>query len=615
MRLTSFAGIAPKIDPQDTGPQQAVIAENCDLYGARIDPHPGLGLAGSVVNVLGQPMTGEIATLYRTQRVWVGFDRHTTVVPDPAERAGPGSFLYVEDGKLWRSSPAWVVAGRAPVQVGIQWPLAPPSAAVVNGTAMTFPAPACPTNPLPLNPACAPGSDAPEARAYILTYVTAHSEESGPSKPSAVVSVANGKAVALVDPNTPPPNAAFRRWYRSVSNADGKAVWLLAGETPIGQPGFVDNVHPLALGGPLETEDHLPPPNCLEGVAVLGDSSIAVWVGSQFWVSEPRLPHAFPPTWRKQVRFPIVHMQGVTDFLEGDETFLGYITTAGSPYYVAGAIPERMNVREYAAWEPAANPRAHTLCEGGLLYASLHGLVYLSGSTVESILSAENTDLEWQGFDPGRLHLHHWNGRVWGFSPMRSFVFPLSRYRKDRVPVLTTLTMTPDAAYAAPDTPLVVAFDGVTLHEWGGGTDRMSMRWRSRVFTMPGHWWPAAMKIVADFPREPRSLREGRIRYEAWQQEHGRHKDSVFFRTNPDLRELEPILKSSPPYIHIKLWADGTEYYSRRVTSSRPFRVPGNRRAIDWQFEVSGNVPVREVHLETSITDLTQLGLGVGNSV
>lgn len=615
MRLTSFAGIAPKMDPQDTGPQQAVIAENCELYGARIDPHVGLGLAGSVVNINGQPMTGEIQTLHRAGNVWIGFSHHTTIAPDPAQRGGKESFLFVQDGRLYRSSPRWVLDGQGPMLVGIDWPTAPPTAAVVGGTAMTFPAPACPTNPMPLNTACQPGADAPEARAYILTYVTTCDEESGPSTPSNVVSTLNGQAVALVDPNTPPANAVARRWYRSISNSDGKALWLLAGQTPISQPGFVDNVHPLALGGPLETENHLPPPNCLQGVAALGDSMIAVWGNDKFWLSEPRLPHAFPPTWRKQLRFPIVHMQGVTAFVEGDETFLGYITTSGTPYYVTGALPESVQTREYGAWEPAAGPRGHAVCEGGLVYASLHGLVYLSGSTVETVLAGESTDLEWQGFDPANVHLHCWNGRVWGFSPQRSFVFPLSRYRKDRLPALTTLTMHPDAAYASPDTPLVLAFDGVTLHAWGTGTDRMSMRWRSRVFTMPGHWWPAAMKVVADFPREPRALRDGRIMYKAWQLQHGKHKDSVFFKTHPELRSLEPLLRSMPPYIEVKVLSDGEVYYSRRVTSSRPFRVPAKRRGIDWQFEVSGNAPVRELQLETSISDLTQLGLGVGNSV
>ena len=62
------------------------------------------------------------------------------------------------------------------------------------------------------------------------------------------------------------------------------------------------------------------------------------------------------------------------------------------------------------------------------------------------------------------------------------------------------------------------------------------------------------------------------------------------------------------------MYADGQLYYSREVSSNEPFRLP-KRRGIDWEFEVAGDLPVKEIHWETSIQDLVQLGLGVGNSV
>ncbi len=618
-RLTTFDGMAPKIDGQDLPPNAAELAENCDLYGARIDPLPGLGDAGIVVGVDGLPLTGPVATLYRAGPVWVGFPEATYVVPDPSERGGQSAFLFVRDGRLWRSSASWVIDKEGPVLVGIEPPAAPPVAAVAVGQApaVQFPTLNCEAAPNPNDIACAPGADAPEARSYVFTYVTQCEEESAPSLPSQIVDVRNGDAVALLDNAPAPANAVARRWYRAVAASDGLAAWLFVAQTPIVQVGYVDQMPSLALGEALMTEDHYPPPECLEGVAVLGNQMVAVWAGDQFWLSEPRQPHAYPPLWRKRVRFPILGMYGVTADVEGQETYLGYVVTEGTPYFLSGAAPEAVTPREYSVWEPGASRHCGTVMEGSLVYASIHGLMQLGGPEAQSILALESTDLEWQDFDPAGLRLAYWNGRLWGFAPRRAFVLPGSHYRQDRGRYLALLTLRASALYAAPDTALTVVQadeNGARLRQFGAGVGVQRSRWRSRVFTMPGWWWPAAAKVVADFPREDPKVTRARAMLRAWNDRHGDCHEDAFFDANPNLRCFEPQLRGIRPFVTFRLLADGQEYFSRSVFSSEPFRVPA-RRGIDWQFEVAGGVSIREVHFETSIQDLTQLGLGVGNSV
>ena len=618
-RLTRFDGIAPKIDGQDLPPNAAVIAENCDLYGGRIDPLPALGDAGTVVGVDGQLLAGTVRTLHRAGGVWVGFPEDTFVVPDPSERAGEDSFLFVRDGRLWRSSARWVLDGEGPVLVGIAAPNCLPQAAVLvgGGTKLEFPALNCDALQ-PQETDCAEGSDAPEPRAYVMTYVTACFEESAPSLPSAVVDVLDGDAVILVDPGVPPDNAVARRWYRSITTSEGVATWLFVAETEIGTPAYVDDVPALALGEALPTEDHLPPPQCLAGVAVLGDATVVVWSSDQFWMSEPRLPHAYPPLWRKRVRFPILAIHGATSIVEGQETYLGYVVTTGTPYFLSGVGPENVAVREYSVWEPGASTHCAAVMEGGLVYASINGLIELNGPEVQSVLDPEVTDIEWQDFDPAGLRLAYYSARLWAFAPRVAFVLPGSRYRQDRGRYLATLTLRADAVFSAPDVPLTVAQsgdNGVRLQQWGLGTGVQRSRWRSRVFTMPGQWWPAAAKVVADFPREPRLLLVARSALVRWEQRHGKDRfDAFLAQLDPDLRRFEPELRAIRPFVTFRLFAEGEEFFSRTVHTSEPFRLP-KRRAIDWQFEVGGNVSIKEVHYETSIQDLTQLGLGVGHSV
>lgn len=618
-RLTTFDGMAPKTDGQDLPPNAALEAENCDLYGDRIDPMPALGDVGPVVGLDGAVLAGAVGTLHRAGSVWVGFPEFTHVAPDPSERAGEDSFLFVQDGRLWRSSGQWIADGDGPVPVGIARPCGAPTALTMTGegTALVFPPLNCAAAPDPNDIECNPDADAPEARSYLVTHVTACHEESAPSDPSNVVDVRNGDAVALLDNSTPPAHAVARRWYRAVATSEGLGVWLFVAEVPIGQAGFVDDVPALALGEVLVTEDHYPPPDCLDGVAVLGNQMSVVWSGDQFWLSEPRLPHAYPPLWRKRVRFPVLSILGATAQIEGAETYLGYVVTTGTPYFLSGAVPEEVTPREYSVWEPGASRHCAAGMEGGIIYASTQGLIALSGSNVASVLNTESTDIEWQQFDPAGLRLAYWGGRVWGFAPRRAFVLPLSNYRQDRGRYLALLTPRADAVFAGPDAPLTLAVageNGVRLQQWGAGTGVLRSRWLSRVFTMPGQWWPGAAKVVADWPREHPELERARTLLEHWRAQHGCMVDEVFFETNPALRRHEPALLAPRPFATFALLADGREYFRRQVWSSAPFRVPA-RRGVDWQFEVGGTVRVKEVHFDVSMQDLTQLGLGVSNSV
>lgn len=480
MRLTTFSGQVPKLDGQDLPPNGALVAENCDLYSGRIDPFPVPGGQIPLVGVDGWAFDGVPATVYKAGDVWVAWPKHVFVVPDFTERAGANSFLFVEDGELRRSSAAWLAHKHAPVTVGVPPPEQPPQAVASSGVCarVTLPALQCVT-------ACErpDGDDVPgELRAYVLTYVTESGEESAPSPPTEPVVVRGDEGVILLDPNSPPARVTARRWYRAVSGTDGQAIWLLAGETPVSALAFTDCVDSLGLGGPMDTEAHLPPPGCLEGVALLGGTSVVVWSGQQFWVSEPRLPHAYPPDWRRQIpQERIVAIVGVQEALEGVPSYLGYIVTTGNPYYVLGEMPEQVSVHKYAFAYPASSPRAVVAAEGALIYASPYGLVRLEGGKVEVVMDAFLTDVEWADWGAQGLHLHHWNGRLWGFGKTKSFVLAYDRVRNDRPPSLVAVTLHPAAAHGGAEGLALALGDGLQM--WGQGTGRIGWR-RSSALTL-----------------------------------------------------------------------------------------------------------------------------------
>jgi hypothetical protein len=102
--------------------------------------------------------------------------------------------------------------------------------------------------------------------------------------------------------------------------------------------------------------------------------------------------------------------------------------------------------------------------------------------------------------------------------------------------------------------------EGRRLYQWEAGTDLLQYDWQSKLFRLPGEVGFGAMKIVGQY---------------------------------------------GPP-ITLEVFADNRLYHTRQVTSSRPFRLPMRGRALEWQFRLKGTTQVFEVHLATSVRDLTQ---------
>jgi hypothetical protein len=58
----------------------------------------------------------------------------------------------------------------------------------------------------------------------------------------------------------------------------------------------------------------------------------------------------------------------------------------------------------------------------------------------------------------------------------------------------------------------------------------------------------------------------------------------------------------------VTIYRDRIPVYARVHSDSRPLRIPRTVRALEWGVKVEGYGEVREVHLQSSITDLNQEG-------
>lgn len=627
MRLKKFQGLEPKTPDQNLEQYQAAKAENVDFRGGdSVKPWPTLEYAASLVDIYGEPFTGTPVTIRNVEGVWLAFGEHVTTAIDPRGRAGEGSFLFVQDGKVYRSSARWILDGQGPIEIGIPPPNKAPVVSVDKGE-----------NP---NPERMPNNTCgvtdyrsdchdlpPEARSYLKTYVNCMGEESAPSPLSEPMDVMIEDAVVLMDNESAPENAEQINYYRTVVDREGSVQLLFVESRPIDKSGYVDTLSALELGRPVATEGHYPPPQCADGIVDMGDNLVSVWSGREFWVSEPFFPHAFPNREVYKVDENIVHAQAIRAGTEARVEFYVYILTEGKPYIFnkprgsgSGAKAQQgaFGPTPFYIDEPCVSAQSATQMDGSLAYCSPNGLITLTGGQTDSILDGVMTEREWQRMSPQDMALVYYRGMLIGYNNRQSWILTVGRYAQPRNPNFSTLSVLPTTSYSDPETGIVLGFPSASgaayVSRWNSPTQTlMRGTWRSKVFSMPGLWQPAAMKVEADFPRLPTGFRKAQRDFQTWK----RHKGSsleAFLRNNPQYEDFRPFLDSNFCPVFVRVYCDGHIYYERTVIDNKPFRIPHKYYGIDWQMEVQTRTPVFEIQLENSIESLTKLGQGVGNT-
>lgn len=607
MRVQQFGGMEPRTPAQLLRPGQAQLAVNVDVTNGTLRPFRAPAPAGKVVDLLGQPYEGTPRAFMNVGGVFVGLEEDLFWCEDPRRTDGEGSTLFVQGGKLYRTSKSAVLAGREPVQLGIAPPeKAPaPSLRPGQGCFSEWDLAGCQETA----PKACDDQSPPEARAYRMTYVTACGEESAPSVPSEILDVANGDGVSLVDTNTPPANAVTKRYYRSAVTTKGETMWLLVAELGVGELIFHDAVCPGDLGGALVTDDHYPPKDCLQGVTVTNNLQTVVWTDSSFWVSEVRLPHAYKPATRTQLPHSIRFMRGHVAAVEGDQLYNMMAGTDGYPFLIdtAGVAPR---VHQINKWLPAATTYGHTDHMGVVFYTAKEGIVAIDRATAKVFTDFAMTDRDWALYGPYDVRLSGVGNHLfaWVKQPgARSLAFTTGMLSQDRpmamVEVAANVTMGVSNVEAG-----MHVLVGNTVYLWGASGDDMSYEWISRVELSAGRWHPTTIKVEGDFPRGGRAMQEARVELEEWRRHHCALCPSQFFEEHPKYKHFQPSLMNINNAVTITVYCDGDPIYTRPVSTSRPVRLPRVRRGLGWHVRITGTVAVDEVHFQSSINDLTREG-------
>lgn len=608
MRYLKFNGLIPKTKSQALDTAHGDVATNIDVGRGTLRGFLAPGNAQQAVGPDGVPVAFEFAkTLHHAGGFWLAWDHEVHVAPDTAVGAAADSFLFVDAGALWWQSPARAAQRQAPVKVGICPPDAPATALVLAGDGCDEQAPplACVDPAAPPGAPCLPGT--PELRGYVHTHVRRYPgcegrvEESAPS-PIVTVEVLAGDAVALTaEPMS--PDVAEVRWYRSVVGSNGQTVWLFAGSSD--GPMFVDRNCAIELGEPLMTEGHLPPPECLEGVAAVGDAMTVLWSGRRLWVSVPFHPHAYVLERDQfEVTADIVAVRARIGASEGPNTYTAHVLTKGHPYRMTGTVQEKVDLFQVPVNQPCLGGVCDVMGQTG--YMTTTGYVVFDGMRTENVTAPWVSDR-----DAGWLHrtgipsVAYHDDRLWMFWPERhGLVIVIDG--KVRPQSMVKHTVHAGAAAVPEGHGLHIAGRNGMVLEWGVGAP-MNWVWRSAAEVTAGRWRPAAVKVVSDRAWHWHDIDAASLAFTEWRRVHGDGSPSGFVHQHPEFLHLLAQLEHRHSH-EVTIYRDGRAVGKYTVHDSRPLRVHRWPHATEWAIEVSGYGEVREVHLQTSIMDLAQDG-------
>lgn len=588
IEIPVFSGMRPLVDPRLLEPNQAQVADNCDLAGGTLRPLARL-LVETRLGVLG------VEDILRYNGAWLPFYEpvslcRSLVNADELDRMyytgrGSGAMMFRE---------AAGVGAEAPVRLGVPAPAAAPGVALV-GT----------------------GTGDVTSTYYLYTIVSDLGEESAPSPASAILDVIWGsqsvQLSALATPDMAGRNPATKkRIYRGVSGTT-ETRELFVAEIDAEETTYLDAALPSTLAEALPTEGWLPPPDGLQGLTAVRGGSLAGFVGHRVYFCEPFAPYAWPRKYAQSLEHSVAALAATGSHLVALTDASAYLIPCDD---VTATAPTRLE-----GYTPCVGPRGVVSMRQGVLFPGVDGLYLVGGgsTTPQNLTAGVISAEDWQGLNPASF-------RAWGLGDRyicfcqdasgqrRGFVFDLAR-----PDMLLGLNMHATCGWLEPEgRRLHLGLENggrTTIALWeGDGTVRETAQWRSKVFRFPAPVHMAAARVEADFPRLMTEAEYEAVRAalsEGYADEIASGElggmpgtamcGDVLF--GGDILDMVLTEYTEQPVLTFQLFADGREVYRRNVTGPAPFPLP-MASGSEWEVCISGGVTVRNVAVATSMAEL-----------
>lgn len=452
IRINTFAGAVPKMDPGLLPPSAAQIAEDAKLERGILAPLR----THATVHTLG----ASAGSVHFHDGSWIGLPNIVThAVPGPVAT----DRLYVTGA----GSPRLYTDATTYVDLAID-----PPASKCTATAGSVPS----------------GMEdaTPESTVFAYTFVSEQDEETSPSPLSDPIDLVAGQTATLTGFSTPVPNRVFDRLriYISVTSVSGATDLYLIYEANIPtdpQGTLTDFSYIPASHTPQEiipTLDYDTPPSSLAGIVSMPNGMMAAFSGKSLYFCEPYIPHAWPAKYVLKTDYPIVGLAAFGTMLA--------VLTEGTPYRVQGSHPDSMVMERIEENLPCVSARSIVDLGLAAVYASTEGLVSITASSAQILSTNLYTLDQWTALSPESIVAgRHSGSYIFTYSasgaPRRMAIVSLS----GQEPYVVETVVSAKGFHHDIQTGKLYGLmsDGVSIIEWeAAGAAERHYTWRSKVF-------------------------------------------------------------------------------------------------------------------------------------
>lgn len=527
--LSGFGGVMPRENPALLPDKLAQTAKNCIFW------HSDLRSLRAPADVASPASIGRtIRSIYRIgqeydeRQFWMAWGDDVDVVrgliaADVSERT-----YYTGDGapKVTNLTLATQGGGALPVThytLGIPKPA---SAVTLVPSSSTAPA---------------------QSRVYVATLVSEWGEEGPPSDPATIAVSESGTVTVSNLPAAPTGNYNIKhvRVYRSQNTATGSGVFRFVKELPIGTASFVDDIAGSALGETLSTIGFDAPPATLRGLIALANGSMVGFDGYDVLFSEPYLGYAWPRKYSLTMDYPVVGLGAFGSTV--------VVCTKGVPVLISGSHPSQTMPEKVDLKQACVSKRSIVSVDGGVIYASPDGLVFVGIGGAKVITDKLYTAPQWRALNPAGITAFYHEGKYIGFFESGGG-FILNSWEE------ASLTFFDDAITGG---YVDLISDGLyvvinnTIKKFNAGAE-LPYTWRSKQFQITGQKGYVAARVDAN---------------------------------------------SYP--VTANFYADGVLLHSEQVLDRRAFRLPvPDTRADQFELELTGTRPIRWVGVGRDMKEL-----------
>ena len=544
-RLQTFGGKAPKISDRLLPEDMATVATNTRLDSGRLDPWKA-NASASITPVASYTISAATKTLFRySSSIWIGSNEDINIVRSPIAE-DPHERLYVSgiggSSGYPRMTTAAIVGNNTYYRLGIPKPGNFDSVSVTGSTSVS-------------------GTETPQSRSYIFTYVSAYGEEGPPNDAliSQIVSVYSDQSVTVDFPANPSGafNLANKRLYRT--DADG--IFRFVKTIAIGTDTYNDTDPDSVLGEEIPTSSFDAPPDetssdhpdgPLQGLISLPNGFLAGFAGQTVAFSEAFQPHAFPTAYRLTMKSDVVALAPLNTGV--------LVLTKEKPAVIQGVDPESMTMTEIDSTLSCVAKRSVVDMGSFVMYASPDGLVAATDNSLQLATEGVLTRDQWQALVPSTIIAFAWEGHYIGFyndgTESKGFIFDPRGGKNSYV----KLDFHATAGFNdLENDELYLVVGGSVVKFAAHASSLLSYTWRSKSFFVPRPINPGVAKLNCE---------------------------------------------SYSPNPTFKLFADGVQKYSVTVTNGDTFRLPSGYKANEFEVEISGSVSVNEVCVYESAEEI-----------